>query len=54
MPLGSCSGKTAGMSTVGVALVQLDGDGTDASANLGQGLAACCGAADLGADLMLS
>jgi predicted amidohydrolase len=41
------------MSTFSVALVQLDGHGTDTSANLRQGLAACRRAADLGADLVL-
>jgi predicted amidohydrolase len=41
------------MSTFSVALVQFDGHGTDTSANLRQGLAACRRAAGLGADLVL-
>jgi predicted amidohydrolase len=41
------------MTTVSVALVQLDGCGTDSGANLRRGLAACRRAADLGADLVL-
>jgi predicted amidohydrolase len=41
------------MSTFSVALVQFDGHGTDTSANLRQGLAACRRAAGLGVDLVL-
>lgn len=46
-------GNTAGMTTLRVALVQFDGRGTDAGANLRRGLDACRRAADLGADLVL-
>jgi predicted amidohydrolase len=41
------------MGTLGIALVQLDGCGTDTGSNLCRGLDACRRAADLGADLVL-
>lgn len=41
------------MTTLSIALVQFDGCGTDADANLRRGLSACRTAADLGADLVL-
>jgi predicted amidohydrolase len=41
------------MGTFSVALVQLDGCGTDTGANLRLGLKACRTAAGLGADLVL-